>query len=71
MSKIMIVGAGDYQLPVVEAASAENEVVLVAPKIDERFDRYISSKYLFDVRNKDEILAAAQKEKIQGIVTDQ
>ena len=71
MDKIMIIGAGDFQLPLVEAASRECSVILVAPAIDKRFDNYISGKYLADVREKEKILEIARNEKIQGILTDQ
>ena len=71
MEKIMIIGAGDFQLPLVEKAAEKFEVVLVAPSIDERFDKYVSKKYYFDVRDSENILKIAQEEKISGVITDQ
>lgn len=37
--KIMIIGAGDFQLPLVEEAAKTCDVVLVAPSVDERFKK--------------------------------
>ncbi len=71
MNKIMIIGAGDFQLPLVEAAAQHCSVILAAPAINKKFDKYISGKYFIDVRKKEEILEIAKKEKIQGILTDQ
>lgn len=72
MSKLMVIGAGDFQLPLVQRAAQEgHEVVVVAPAVDERFDKFITAKHLIDVRMQDEILQIAIKEKIDGIVTDQ
>lgn len=69
--KLMIVGAGDFQLPIVEAAAAENRVVLVAPEIGESFEKYVCAKYFTDVRDREYILQVARSEGIDGIVTDQ
>ncbi len=71
MKTIMIVGAGDFQLPLVEEAVKDCRVVLVAPAIDERFQRLADQCYYLDVRNASEILAIAKAEHIDGIITDQ
>ena len=67
----MIIGAGDFQLPLVEKAAEKYDVILVAPSVDERFDKLILRKYLYDVRDKETILEIAEKEGIAGVVTDQ
>jgi carbamoylphosphate synthase large subunit len=69
--KIAIVGAGDFQLPLVKEAAKENTVVLIAPVIGEAFKPYISKECLIDVRDKEAALAFCQEEHIDGIITDQ
>lgn len=69
--KIAIVGAGDFQLPLVKEAAKENTVVLIAPVIGEAFKPYISKECLIDVRDKEGALAFCQEEYIDGIITDQ
>ncbi|MBQ7203697.1 MAG: ATP-grasp domain-containing protein [Eubacterium sp.] len=71
MDNIMILGAGDFQLPLVQKASEKYNVILVAPSIDSRFDKYVYKKYYFDVREQDKILEIAKQESIVGITTDQ
>ena len=71
MKKIMIIGAGDFQLPLVQKAAEKYQVILVAPVIGEAFLPYIDKKYLLDVRNKEEILEIARQEQIDGVITDQ
>ena len=70
-NKLMIIGAGDFQLPLVEKAAEKYDVILVAPSVDERFDKLISKKYLYDVRDKETILDIAKREGIVGVITDQ
>lgn len=69
--KIAIVGAGDFQLPLVKEAAKENTVVLIAPEIGDAFKPYISKECLIDVRDKESALAFCQEEQIDGIITDQ
>lgn len=71
MKKIMIIGAGDFQLPLVQKASEKYTVILVAPYIDSAFKPYISKEILMDVCQKEEIWKVAQEEQIDGITTDQ
>lgn len=71
MEKIMIIGAGDFQLPLVQRASERFEVLLVAPAISEEFAPYYSKKLLIDVREKEQILDFARQEGIVGVITDQ
>ena len=71
MKKIMIIGAGDFQLPLVKRASEDYDVVLVAPVISDEFKKYAFSCYNYDVRDKDSILKIAKEEDISGVITDQ
>ena len=70
MKKIMIIGAGDFQLPLVQKAAEKYQVILVAPVIGEAFLPYIDKKYLLDVRKKEEILAIARQEQIDVAFLD-
>lgn len=69
--KIAIVGAGDFQLPLVQEASKENDVVLIAPVIGKAFEPYIKERCLIDVRNQEAALNFCREQKIDGIITDQ
>ena len=71
MKKIMILGAGVYQLPILQKAAEMCEVILVAPAVSQDFKEYADKIYDLDLRRQDEILEIAQKEKIDGITTDQ
>ncbi len=71
MKKILIIGAGDFQLPLVQKAAEKYEVCLAAPSIDERFEKHIKSKCLCDVRDYDTILEYANSEGVDGVITDQ
>lgn len=71
MKKIMILGAGVYQLPILQKAADMCEVILVAPAVSQYFKEYADKVYYLDLRQQDEILEIAQKEKIDGIITDQ
>lgn len=71
MKKIMILGAGVYQLPILQKAAEMCEVILVAPVVSQDFKEYADKIYDLDLRRQDEILEIAQKEKIDGIITDQ
>ncbi|MBR3146542.1 MAG: ATP-grasp domain-containing protein [Eubacterium sp.] len=71
MEKILIVGAGTFQLPIVQRASLDYEVLLAAPAIDDRFRKYISGSLIADVRDKEAVLDFAIKNKVSGVITDQ
>ena len=71
MKNILIIGAGDFQLPLVQRASQEYNVLLAAPVISDMFRPYISDSLLIDVRNKEAILAYARANDICGVITDQ
>ena len=69
--KIMIVGAGDFQLPIVKAAALRGRVVLAAPAVPDEFLPYVDKVCLADVRDKETILAFAKQEEIDAVQTDQ
>ena len=69
--KLMILGAGVYQMPLIEEAIKQCEVLLVAPKIEEEIKKLVDYYFLCDVTKKESILEIAKKEKIDGIITDQ
>lgn len=69
--KLLIIGAGDFQLPLVQQAAKTCDVVLAAPVISEAFEPYITGRLIIDVRDKEAILDFARAEKIDGVITDQ
>ncbi len=69
--KLLIIGAGDFQLPLVQQAAKSCEVLLAAPVISAAFDPYISDRLIVDVRDEAAILAFAREHKIDGVITDQ
>lgn len=71
MDKILIIGAGDFQLPLVQKAAETYEVLLAAPVVGDVFLPYISKKLICDVRDKDIILEFARQEQVCGVITDQ
>ena len=71
MKNILIIGAGDFQLPLVQRASRSYNVLLAAPVISDAFVPYISDSLLIDVRDKDRILEFARERSICGVITDQ
>lgn len=71
MAKLMIIGAGDFQLPLVEKAAEDNEVLIVAPVISNDFRKYATKFLEIDVKQKEKILEFAISECIDGVITDQ
>ena len=71
MQNILIIGAGDFQLPLVQRASLSYNVLLVAPVISDAFKPYITDSLLIDVRDEEAILAYAREHSISGVITDQ
>ncbi len=71
MNTILIIGAGDFQLPLVQRAAQRYEVALAAPVIGKRFQPYLTHSLLTDVRNKREILRFARDLEVCGVITDQ
>ena len=71
MQNILIIGAGDFQLPLVQRASQSYNVLLAAPVISDAFKPYITDSLLIDVRDEEAILAYAREHSICGVITDQ
>ena len=71
MKNILIIGAGDFQLPLVQRASRSYNVLLAAPVISDAFVPYITDSLLIDVRDKESILEFARERSICGVITDQ
>lgn len=71
MKKIMVVGAGVYQYPLIEAALKYGQVIIVAPEIPERIRESVYKTFIIDVRSQEKIFEFAKEEKIDAIVTDQ
>ena len=71
MEKILIIGAGDFQLPLIRKAAEDYEVLLAAPVVSEKFHPFVSKTLLADVRDKEKILDFARQEGIVGVTTDQ
>ena len=69
--KLLVIGAGDFQLPLVQQAAESCEVVLAAPVISADFEPYITDRLLCDVRDGEAILAFAREHQIDGVITDQ
>ena len=69
--KLLIIGAGGFQLPLVQKASETCDVLLAAPVITEDFDPYITDRLIVDVRDKEAILRFAKENRIDGVITDQ
>lgn len=71
MKKILILGAGDYQIPLIERAAKSCEVYVAAPVISERIMNMAEGTLLVDVREKERILDFAREVGVDGVITDQ
>lgn len=71
MKTMLIIGAGDFQLPLVQRAAKRYEVALAAPVIGKQFQPYLTHSLLTDVRNRGEILRFAREVEVCGVTTDQ
>lgn len=69
--KLLVIGAGDFQLPLVQKASETCDVLLAAPVISGAFEPYITDSLIKDVRDEEAILAFAKEHGIDGVITDQ
>ena len=68
----MVLGAGLYQVPLITTAQKQGiYTIAVSPDGDYPGLKVADKTYLYDVRDEESILRAAQEEKIDGIVTDQ
>lgn len=71
MENILIIGAGDFQLPLVQRAACSYNVLLAAPVISDAFKPFITDSLIIDVRDEEGILSYAREHSICGVITDQ
>lgn len=71
MENILIIGAGVFQFPLVQAASKKYNVLLAAPIIDDKFKPYITEGFITDVRDGENIYQYAKDKHVVGVITDQ
>lgn len=72
MKKIMILGAGIYQMPIIKRAQEKGlYTIAVSPKGDYPGLKVADKTYDLDVRDEAGVLAAAGREGIDAIATDQ
>ena len=74
--KLLVIGAGDFQLALVKRASQMCDVLLAAPIISASFEPYIKDALYCDVRDFDRILEFAQGANhfecpVDGVITDE
>jgi len=72
MAKLIILGAGVLQVPIIKYAKSQNNyVIVISPRGNYPGFDYANKAYFHDVRDKEQILKIAKSENIDGIVTDQ
>lgn len=72
MKKIMVLGAGIYQVPLIQRAKDRGIfTIAVSPDGDYPGLKLADKIYYYDVRDEEKVLNAAREEKIDGITTDQ
>lgn len=72
MKKLMILGAGVYQVPILTRAKEKGlYTIAVSPDGDYPGLKIADKVYYIDVRAEQEVLEAARAEQIDGITTDQ
>lgn len=72
MKKIMILGAGQYQMPIINRAKELGlYTIVISPKGDYPGFDAADKSYYVDVKDMDTILEIAREEGIAGITTDQ
>lgn len=72
MAKLIILGAGVLQVPLIKYAKAQsNYVIVISPRGNYPGFDYANKAYFHDVREKEHILNIARAENIDGILTDQ
>ena len=70
--KIMIIGAGRYQVPIIEKAKELGyETIAISPQGDYPGLAIADKVYYLDVRDEKAILNVARGERISGVTTDQ
>ena len=72
MKKVMLLGAGDGQLPFLKICQSKGyKVIVVSVEGDYPCFKLADKSYFIDTRDKDAILKVAVQEKIDAILTDQ
>lgn len=72
MKKIMILGAGEYQVPLIQRSKDRGlYTIAVSPKGKYPGLDIADKVYYYDVRDEEKVLEVARREKIDGITTDQ
>lgn len=72
MSKLMVMGAGMYQVPLISRAMERGiYTIVVSPDGDYPGLKLADKVYYYDVRDEEKVLQAAREEAIDGITTDQ
>lgn len=72
MKNILILGAGEFQVPIIEEAKKMGlNTIVVSPKGNYPGFKIADKKYYLDVKNKDKILEIAKRNDIDGVATDQ
>ena len=72
MKKVMLLGAGEGQMPFLQICKSKGyEVIVVSIAGNYPCFKLADKSYFVDTRNKDEILRIAEQEKIDAILTDQ
>ncbi|MBR0468638.1 MAG: ATP-grasp domain-containing protein [Mogibacterium sp.] len=72
MKKIMILGAGQYQMPIITRAKEFGlYTIAISPKGDYPGFAVADKSYYVDVKDMETVLEIAEKEGISGITTDQ
>lgn len=72
MKKIMILGAGQYQMPIITRAKEFGlYTVVISPQGDYPGFAIADKSYYLDVKDMENVLAVAKEEGISGVTTDQ
>lgn len=69
--KLLILGAGEFQKPLIMHAVKNYDVVLIAPEISDELKKLVKSYFISDVRDVESALKIAEMEKIDGVISDQ
>lgn len=70
--KVMILGAGRGQMPIINICrEAGYKTIIISPGGDYPGFKYADYYYLHNVKEKEDILRIAKKEKVDAILTDQ
>lgn len=73
--RLLVIGAGEFQLPLVKHAAKTCDVLVAAPAVSDAFEPYASEVLIADVRDFDRIIgfadgSATGRPPIDGVITD-